>query len=184
MLPILFVCLLAGSQWAAGEDSCVIGTSFVGLDMKKYVGTWYELYRTANSDESDFKDCEYDKYTLGENGIIEVTSVAYTNSTRGFEVSTGTVPSWTGNTFDIVYGNDVTWSSTYWMIGTDYKTYSIVAGCLDDDYSRHLFWIASHTTSFDDATKVEVNNILAHYNLSLDDMEPVDQSYCVQYKSE
>nr|AVA17382.1 putative Per a 4 allergen variant [Periplaneta americana] len=184
MLSILVVCLLAGFQLAAGDDSCQIGTSFTGLDMTKYVGTWYELFRTPNSDEEDFTNCEYDKYTLDENGVIQVTSVAYTNSTRGFITSTGTVPSWTENTFDIAYGDDETWSSTYFMVGTDYQTYSIVAGCLDNDYSRHLYWIASHGTSFDDATKAKVNEVLAPYNLSLDDMEPVDQSYCVQYKSE
>ncbi|XP_023717372.1 lazarillo protein-like [Cryptotermes secundus] len=183
MLLILIPCLLASSVLAASEEQCQVGNvTFTGFNINQYVGTWYEMYRIHNADEENYGNCEYDEYFDTGNGI-NVRSVAYNTRTGSFETSVGTVSLWTDNTFDISYSNDDLWTSHYWVLGTDYKTYSIVRGCLADDNAHPLTWIASRTTSFDDETKQEVNNILEQYGISLDDFEPVTQTDCAKYRS-
>ncbi|KDR09043.1 crustacyanin-A2 subunit-like [Zootermopsis nevadensis] len=183
MLRVLIPCLLVSSVLAASEEQCQVGdVTFTGFDLNEYVGTWYELYRTQNAGEEDYANCEYDDYFVEENGI-GVRSVAYNIRTRSFETSVGTVPLWTDTTFYISYSKDELWTSQYWVVGTDYKTYSILRGCLANDSTHPLTWVASRTTSFDDETKQEVNSILEQYGLSLDDLQPVSQGACAEYES-
>jgi hypothetical protein len=42
----------------------------------QYVGRWYEVYRTKNTDEEEYAYCEYDEYSDNGNGI-GLRSVAY-----------------------------------------------------------------------------------------------------------
>ncbi|KAJ9581016.1 hypothetical protein L9F63_023803 [Diploptera punctata] len=173
----LVTSLFFGVAFVAGQE-CNFGDleTFVGFDPEKYLGTWYEHYRSPNPEEESYVGCEFDQYFKSDIGI-SVLSVAYSKpAVRSFEVSSGIIANYTDNTFFLQYFNDPTWSSEYTVLGTDYTTYSIVGGCLGN--SDPLVWIASHEKEMTDEGKESVVAILEKMNLNIDDLETVDQSFC------
>ncbi|PSN55861.1 hypothetical protein C0J52_02748 [Blattella germanica] len=172
----LLYTLLISAVLVAGQECDVGELDFKGFDPVKYTGTWYEHYRTPNSDENVFIGCEFDRYFESADGI-DVISVAYNKTKAGFIISTGKIVSATDNSFSISYSNDPSWSSQYWVIGTDYDTYSIVTGCIEGS-STPLIWVASKSKLMSAEGENAVKEILQAHGLDFADLEAVDQSLC------
>lgn len=80
------------------------------------------------------------------------------------------------------WGNDkpTVWSSSYWVLGTDYDRYVVLWGCLVEETGtiRPLSWVSSRQKSIDEAAMREVEEILRKNGLSRSQYEEVVQTDC------
>ncbi|XP_069685080.1 lazarillo protein-like [Periplaneta americana] len=177
MLAALVTLFLLNSVLMVRGQSCNIEPNyFNNFNMLEYLGKWEEQYRNPNEYER-YYTCEFDDYSLSSNDDIAVLSRAYNTSTRRVETSVGKVSAWNNNSFTLSYTTDKLWSQTYWVRGTDYKTYSIVSGCLDGE-SSPLTWIATRSKNPSKDVLEEIERVLKQYNMNLNDFERVDHSDC------
>ncbi|KAJ9573435.1 hypothetical protein L9F63_009163 [Diploptera punctata] len=173
---LVALCFLANFLLATKAQNCVLPESqFKDFDITQYARKWFEVRRIQNVAEKFYK-CEFDEYSKTPQGI-KVVSRAYNTSTSSYETSKGEIAATTTNTFTIKYTSDVTWSNTYTVLGTDYSTYSVVAGCLDT-IDKLLVWIAADGPELSPAAEQNVKKTLEIYNLDLSNFESVSWTNC------
>ncbi|XP_069678137.1 apolipoprotein D-like isoform X1 [Periplaneta americana] len=82
------------------------------------------------------------------------------------------------------WGNDkpTVWSSSYWVLGTDYDRYVVLWGCLVEDTGtiRPLSWVSSRQKNLDEDAMREVEEILTQNGLNRSQYEEVSQTDCPQ----
>ncbi len=127
-------------------------TTVDNVDLKRYMGRWYEIARYDHSFERDLQYCEA-FYALGDEGKISVTNTGINSRTERRKTSYGKAKAGDAPGQLRV--------SFFWIF---YSDYNILA--LDEDYewalvgskSPKYLWILARTRHIDSATK---NNILA-----------------------
>jgi apolipoprotein D and lipocalin family protein len=137
------------------------------VDLKKYVGLWYEVAKIPNS----FQDqCIYGttaEYKIDEDGDIIVTNSCYDEKDK-LDVAEGLAKVVDKNTnaklevsFVSFLGIRPFWGD-YWIIGLDENYQWAVVGTP----SRKYGWILSRTPSLPDSTMENIFEILKsqHYN--------------------
>ena len=139
----------------------------VKVDLKKYVGLWYEVAKIPNS----FQDqCIYGttaEYKIDEDGDIIVTNSCYDEEDK-LDTAEGLAKVVNKNTnaklevsFVSFLGIRPFWGD-YWIIGLDENYQWAVVGTP----SRKYGWILSRTPSLPDSTMENIFEILKsqHYN--------------------
>ena len=137
------------------------------VDLKKYVGLWYEVAKIPNS----FQDqCIYGttaEYKIDEDGYIIVTNSCYDEEDK-LDTAEGLAKVVNKNTnaklevsFVSFLGIRPFWGD-YWIIGLDENYQWAVVGTP----SRKYGWILSRTPSLPDSTMENIFEILKsqHYN--------------------
>lgn len=160
------------------EQQCPMKELQTDFNMTKYLGEWNEILRIPNVYEEGYS-CMLDHFTLSPDGTTRVQSRAYNVSNEAYVFLDGvaTVPQ--PGRFDVTYNGETVWSSSYWVLGTDYITYAVLWGCLEMDGSgQPLSWVSSRQKTLDGAHMAEVNEILRKNGLDRSQYEEVVQTNC------
>jgi len=142
------------------------------VDLKKYVGLWYEVAKIPNS----FQDqCIYGttaEYKIDEDGDIIVTNSCYDEKDK-LDVAEGLAKVVDKNTnaklevsFVSFLGIRPFWGD-YWIIGLDESYQWAVVGTP----SRKYGWVLSRTPSLPDSTMENIFKILKSQHYNPDDFE-------------
>lgn len=128
-------------------------TTVDNVDLKRYMGRWYEIARYDHSFERDLQYCEA-FYALGDEGKISVTNTGINSRTERRKTSYGKAKAGDAPGQLRV--------SFFWIF---YSDYNILA--LDEDYewalvgskSPKYLWILARTRHIDPATKSNILSI-------------------------
>lgn len=131
------------------------------VDIKKYLGTWYEIARYEHSFEKDCKNVVA-IYTLKDNNSIQVVN-------KCTDIKTNKIKEVKGSAYSIDKTNTklkVTffWPfyGDYWIIDLDNKyTYAVIG-----EPSRKYFWILSRSKQLKKEIKKEILKKLKKYGYS------------------
>jgi apolipoprotein D and lipocalin family protein len=146
------------------------------VDLKKYVGLWYEIAKIPNS----FQDqCIYGttaEYKIDEDGDIIVTNSCYDEKDK-LDVAEGLAKVVDKNTnaklevsFVSFLGIRPFWGD-YWIIGLDENYQWAVVGTP----SRKYGWVLSRIPSLPDSTMENIFDILKSQHYNPDDFEISEQ---------
>jgi apolipoprotein D and lipocalin family protein len=146
------------------------------VDLKKYVGLWYEVAKIPNS----FQDqCIYGttaEYKIDEDGDIIVTNSCYDDEGK-LDVAEGLAKVVDKNTnaklevsFVSFLGIRPFWGD-YWIIGLDENYQWAVVGTPGRKYG----WVLSRTPSLPDSTMQTIFEILKSQHYNPDDFEISEQ---------
>lgn len=149
------------------------------FNMTKYLGEWNEILRLPNVHEEGFI-CMQDHFSLTPDGTTQVRSRAYNASNHAYEFLEGVATEPEPGRFDITYSGESVWSSSYWVLATNYDAYVVLWGCLlDADATiRPLSWVLSRQKTLDDVYETEVNQVLRNNSLMRSQFEGVEQINC------
>ncbi|XP_069678138.1 apolipoprotein D-like isoform X2 [Periplaneta americana] len=181
MTMSMMQCVLLRTVIAGTMQQCPEKNFMTDFNMTRYVGEWNEILRIPNTLEEGYS-CMMDKFTNSTDGATNVRSQAY-NTTNGVYVFLdGTAAASTPGRFDITYSGDSVWSSSYWVLGTDYDRYVVLWGCLVEDTGtiRPLSWVSSRQKNLDEDAMREVEEILTQNGLNRSQYEEVSQTDCPQ----
>ena len=147
----MMVAMTAGIAFLSCRSSVTVNNSTVEkLDLKRYLGKWYEIARFDHRFERDMTHCTA-TYTLHEDGKLTVTNKGMKNGkwkTSEGKVKIGDQPGLLRVSFFGPFYSDY----RIMMLDDDY-TYALIGGN-DDDY----LWILSRTPEMD----LDTRNIVIH----------------------
>jgi len=146
------------------------------VDLKKYVGLWYEVAKIPNS----FQDhCVYGttaEYSIDEDGDIIVINSCFDDDGK-LDVAEGLAKVVDKNTnaklevsFVSFFGIRPFWGD-YWIIGLDENYQWAIVGTP----SRKYGWVLSRTPSLPDSTMESIFEILKSQHYNPDDFEISEQ---------
>jgi len=172
MIFILYLAACSSPQEKSLPDLVTVQQ----VDLKKYIGIWYEIAKIPNS----FQDqCAYGttaEYKIDEDGDIIVTNSCYDKEGKP-DVAEGLAKVVDKNTkaklevsFFSILGIRPIWGD-YWIIGLDENYQWAVVGTP----SRKYGWILSRTPSLPDDTIKEIFSLLKAQNYNLADFEMSEQ---------
>jgi apolipoprotein D and lipocalin family protein len=147
LLAIALVSLAAPSIAFSGLGACPVAKAVETLDVKNYVGLWYEIARDANA-SFESGDCNTAQYALLDNGTLSV---------KNSEVKTdGTLDVVNGSAYCNADGSgnchvrfsDLQPWGDYRVLDTDYVSYTVIYSCtsLNDVYHIGSGWVLGRTT--------------------------------------
>jgi apolipoprotein D and lipocalin family protein len=174
LLIILFVVSIQNNFTQSEELPQLVTVKQV--DLKKYVGLWYEIAKIPNS----FQDqCIYGttaEYKIDEDGDIIVTNSCYDDEGK-LDVAEGLAKVVDKNTnaklevsFVSFLGIRPFWGD-YWIIGLDENYQWAVVGTPGRKYG----WVLSRTPSLPDSTMQTIFEILKSQHYNPDDFEISEQ---------
>ncbi|XP_061721996.1 uncharacterized protein LOC133528577 [Cydia pomonella] len=153
------------------NESIPVVTDF---NVDRYMGLWYDI----ESYPQEFQDgtCATATYTL--NGVVEVYNTQVVNETLDYIYGSAVPDNDDGLakllvTFPVA-GTDVTITSPYWVLDTDYDNYAIVYACvnLSDDSRRVSSWKLSRQKTISEASETAISTVL-------DSVQVLSQEYFV-----
>ncbi len=167
-------CLSVKAQSNDDENAEVKTVSHV--DLKRYIGKWYEIAKIPNSFQ---KNCQYGttaNYELKDDGDIKVVNKCYKedgelNEAEGLaKVVDTTSNSKLEVSFVSIFGIHLFWGD-YWIIGLDENYQYAVVGTPNRKYG----WILSRTPKLPDDKLNEAFKILKDNGYNPNDFEMTDQ---------
>ncbi|XP_033755603.1 apolipoprotein D-like [Pecten maximus] len=180
LLFAVAVALSSAQSFSFG--GCPSVTTQQSFDLNQYLGIWYELYRFPTSYESGQK-CITANYTLQANNHVYVHN-------EGFEPKTGKPSIAIGD----AYQNDVQNSPSklkirfaahtpygnYWVLKTDYTSYTLIYSCIDIVGISHLeqAWIMSRERSLPQDKIDELMAVYKSFNIDTNHFVKADQDNC------
>ncbi|XP_069360734.1 uncharacterized protein [Maniola hyperantus] len=135
-----------------------------GFNALSYLGQWYDIasYNTAFQDGT----CNSAYYSLGD-GVVDVFNTQVVDQRLDTMTGIAVVVSQDGSakldvTFPIAGTND-TITTPYWVLATDYQSFSLVYTCvnLDAEYRQVWSWKLSRSKQLTNAAVTAINNAVA-----------------------
>jgi apolipoprotein D and lipocalin family protein len=128
LFAVALLCLATPSIAFTGFGPCPTADAVKKLDVKSYVGLWYEIARDA-SITFETGDCVTAQYALQDDGKLSVknSEVRPDGSLNSVTGSAYCQADGSGNCF-VKFSRFQPWGD-YRVLDTDYKTYSIVYSC-------------------------------------------------------
>ncbi|ETN60998.1 apolipoprotein D [Anopheles darlingi] len=136
------------------------------FNVDAYLGKWYELQRYESEFELNY-DCIQVRYGLNEDGSVSVSNSGYnlfnssTTNALGRAVLSFPDEEILQGKLNVSFFGAPNDRSNYWVLETDYETYSLVWSCepLEDERSEESFWLLSRTptltTDRDDLFRIQ-----------------------------
>merc|ERR1712168_292137 len=166
---ILFSLLATATQaqvisWFDG--GCPEVTTKEGFELVPYMGKWYELEKYPNSFQKD--DCGSAMYTLQDDGIVAVN-----NTERKPDGAVGTAigqarsdpKSTIPAHLQVRFSKWQPWGK-YWVLDTDYTSYSVVYSCTSYLINRVEFlWILGRKTTLTEETRQQISSLLSGFKI-------------------
>ncbi|KAK9869278.1 hypothetical protein WA026_003030 [Henosepilachna vigintioctopunctata] len=182
----IFVILIVGICGTQGQvpvfDDCPDFDVVENFDLNRYLGKWYEQYRYVNVFELMGK-CNVAEYSLNANGSVNVHNEQVNTLTGKIKTIDGNavpVGEITEAKFIVNFPQGGVFSNApYWVLDTDYETYSVIWSC-----EKHLFvssrflWLLSREQNASDKTVKKMYAVLDKFNIDRSLMVSADQENC------
>ena len=142
------------------------------VDLKKYVGLWYEVAKIPNSFQDQCIKNTTAKYTLTEDGEIKVTNSCIDKDGEIDDASgvVRIVDKKSNAKLEVSFVSFLGWRpfwGDYWIIGLDKNYQWAVVGTPGRKYG----WVLSRTPSLPDETMQEIFDILKSQNYDPESFE-------------
>uniref|UniRef100_A0A1I8PPQ0 Apolipoprotein D n=1 Tax=Stomoxys calcitrans TaxID=35570 RepID=A0A1I8PPQ0_STOCA len=151
------------------------------FDIPQYMGTWYEYAKYPTIFEGDGV-CVKAEYTLQNDGVVAVknSQVNAKNGSADEIVGTATVVSNGKLLVKFPFSPSFNAVSNYWVLDTDYCTYSVVYSCqdIDNQQSSTSVWILTRERLPTQDTIAKAKKVLTDNGISLDPLTYTNQSGC------
>ncbi|XP_063414117.1 apolipoprotein D-like [Mytilus trossulus] len=152
-----------------------------GFDLNRYLGQWYESEKFFFIPEVGLR-CNSALYTLNGNGAVGVLNA-------GIDARTGIVRSVTGTAIStsviepgrlVVQFTPFTPPGQYWVLDTDYESYSVVYSCRQDGFQKieSAFILTRARAGLPAATRIQLYSKLLASGINAFDLIPTDQTSC------
>nr|WFP52431.1 polycalin [Plutella xylostella] len=138
------------------------------FDPERYTGRWYDIQSYYDNFQNG--ECNDANYTLTPEGVVDVYNTQVVNerldTINGVAVTTDE----SGKllvTFPVA-GADFNITSTYWILQTDYTSYSLVYSCtnIPNTNTRRVFsWKLSRTRQLTAAANTAINAIISNIDV-------------------
>ncbi|XP_072110625.1 apolipoprotein D-like [Mobula birostris] len=195
MMQLLYLSLLFATQFcsiARGSfGPCKHHKVQENFTMSQYLGTWYEIERSGSTD-SDTR-CIKEKYSINEEHKIELLT-QYVEKGNSLNIHKGDVfySSTEKNPakfFFRITNEYERWGSfgmspldhilmPYWVLATDYTTYSLVLSCASALITHHDYiWILGRERQLSKNVTDYLHEILKTSNINVK-LVPIDQHNC------
>lgn len=183
MATIHFIILAAFVSTSLGQiqfpGSCPDVSVVDPFEASKYLGKWYEI-------ESYFQVysanaiCTAANYSDLGNGTIGVYNTNYNGKTGAFQSITGTARLVNGTeaklgvTFPVSAGE-----APYWVLKTDYNSYSVVFACRDfGTVNFQTVWVLCREQNPSSDLRQEIRDFLANIGISTVQLNETRQTDC------
>ncbi|KAL4221082.1 hypothetical protein ACF0H5_019344 [Mactra antiquata] len=153
------------------------------FDINQYMGRWYEMQRFFAIFQIS-SDCVSADYQLQDSGLVRVNNTGYSKLKRGYTTAIGTAkimdpnePAKLGVKFfdGQPYGD-------YWVLSTDYKTYSVVWSCSEvffRTFNTQFAWILTRDPAgISDSKRDELIKMMEDYGIKTKHFSRTNQSNC------
>lgn len=178
---LVFICLIVVSncqipRWGRCPDVTVIQN----FDANRYLGKWYEDEKFFFIAELGLK-CISANYSLNEDGSIKVVNSGINRLTGRDSSAVGRATLGKDDPAKLsVKFSKYQPAGPYWILDTDYETYSLVWSCSDFYFARtEIAWILTRSRDgLDDPTKNRLKDILRSYNVRVSPFQKTDQTGC------
>ncbi|XP_025015913.1 apolipoprotein D isoform X2 [Tetranychus urticae] len=120
-----------------------------GFNLTQYLGKWYEIKRTDLIFELGLR-CVKTEYTVESNGNVAVNNTGVSLINTQVSVVGTAKPGTQSNVFAVSFFQ-FSPSAQYWIVDTDYETYSLVVSCNDvlGLFNLKNAWILSRKPNLD-----------------------------------
>jgi len=147
------------------------------FDLSKYVGVWYEIEKNPVPFEAGLK-CNTANYTQQQDYVTVVnTGIKKRNGQVSSIEGKATVPNKDVPAKLKVKFNGMPFEANYWVLDTDYTTYSIVYSCFSvfDFFNAEFLWILSRTPALENSTHENIYKFLDANNINRKTLSPTEQ---------
>uniref|UniRef100_A0A3P8U4T7 Apolipoprotein D n=1 Tax=Amphiprion percula TaxID=161767 RepID=A0A3P8U4T7_AMPPE len=150
------------------------------FDAARYLGTWYEIKKLPHTFQKG--ECSTATYSLKSPGVVgvlnkELLADGTINTISGYAVSKS--PSEPAKLLVSFFDNSP--PAPYWVLSTDYDSYSLVYSCTDLGVLRVEFaWVMSRQPTLPEETIKELYSTLSSIGVNVDKMITTNQdaAYC------
>ncbi|KAM9845408.1 apolipoprotein D-like [Aulostomus maculatus] len=150
------------------------------FDAAQYLGTWYDIQRLPHAFQKG--ECSTATYSLRSPGVVgvlnrELLADGSINSISGS--ATAKDPSEPAKLLVSFFENSP--PAPYWVLSTDYHSYSLVYSCTDLGVLHVEFaWIMSREPTLSEETMEELHSTLSSIGVSVDKLITTNQdvAYC------
>ncbi|KAM7356721.1 apolipoprotein D-like [Cochliomyia hominivorax] len=182
-IGVLAICSFSLTQAqvvASGECPCDVEVK-ENFDVSKYMGFWYEYAKYPTFFEADGV-CITVEYNLQADGKVGVTNSQVNGTTNKAEVINGYASVVSNAKLLVIFPVSpvYTVSSNYWVLDTDYCTYSVVYSCepLSNDQHSTIVWILTRERFPSQETIDTAINVLKKNNIPLEPLTITKQKGC------
>ncbi|XP_068197109.1 apolipoprotein D-like [Antennarius striatus] len=150
------------------------------FDAARYLGTWYEIQRLPHTFQKG--ECSSATYSLKNPGVVgvlnrELLADGTIDSISGYAMARD--PSEPAKLDVYFFENSP--PAPYWVLSTDYDSYSLVYSCVDLGVLRVEFaWIMSRQPTLAEETTEELHSTLSSIGVNVDKLLTTNQdaAYC------
>jgi len=159
------------------DGSCPQVTTKPDFDIKAYMGKWYESEKYPNSFQKG--DCGFAQYVLQDDGTVAVN-----NTERKPDGSVGTAigqarpdpKSTIPGHLQVRFSKWSPWGK-YWVLDTDYNTFSVVYSCSSYLINRVEFlWILSRAPELEAGPRRHISSLLQGFKIDESKLRKTDHS--------
>ncbi|KAK6182879.1 hypothetical protein SNE40_010464 [Patella caerulea] len=128
LIVLVSVCLVTVFAQKFGFGSCPNAKPLAQLDINRYLGKWYEIYKFNSFFEIN-QECITANYSIKADGHIKVFNRGTTNGKEVSAVGDAYLPNATLPAQLAVRFATGAPYGPYWVLDTDYTNYSVVFSC-------------------------------------------------------
>ncbi|XP_028283760.1 apolipoprotein Da, duplicate 2 [Parambassis ranga] len=180
VLSLTLLSVLAASAQVLKPGRCPEPAVQENFDAARYLGTWYEIQKLPHRFQKG--ECSSATYSLKSPGVVgvlnrELLADGTINSIIGSAVSKS--PSEPAKLLVTFFENAP--PAPYWVLSTDYDSYTLVYSCTDLGVLHAEFaWIMSRQPTLPEETVRELRSTLSSIGVNLDKMVNTNQdaAYC------
>ncbi|KAK7480771.1 hypothetical protein BaRGS_00028032 [Batillaria attramentaria] len=177
---VLCCCVVFAVAQLPGFGGCPSAVPQATLNITRYLGDWYEIYRFPAFFERGQK-CVTAHYRLKDNGHIHVLNSGYKNGEYISAIGDVYRPDENEQGKLLVRFGEGTPYGDYWVMDTDYENYTLIFSCgavLGPVAHVESAWILSRWPQLDQETVDRLFGILKNAGVNTDVFYKVDQSNC------
>ncbi|XP_066291637.1 apolipoprotein D-like [Branchiostoma lanceolatum] len=148
------------------------------FDISQYLGLWHEIERFPFVFEAG--KCITANYTLKSDGHVRVENSENVNGQAQIAVGDGYIPDTKESAKLLVRFYAVAPYAPYWILKTDYKTYTLIWSCGDllGFGNVQFAWILARERELDPAVIDELHKLAAGYGIDVGQFSKTDQAKC------
>ncbi|XP_071181610.1 apolipoprotein D-like [Mytilus edulis] len=148
--------------------------------LSSYLGDWYEIYK-FKADFENGQSCIHANYQKKANGHIQVYNRGQTEDGKiTTAIGDGYNPDPNEPAKLAIKFSPVAPYGKYWVLDTDYTSYTLVYSCTDLFSVTHVefAWILSRQRTLDAAISSRLFNIMKSYNIETSNFSSENQTDC------